>query len=132
MDNTQTGSTLAANGLEIVGDLMHSSTRLYANPKVFEDPKRWEQVERLVLLLKSVLEARKRVVIEANVPRDQLESVISVLPCMREPTIAPLHGEAGYSVKVAVPKTELAKIIPEIKARGGADIIVSALRQIVP
>ena len=61
----------------------------------------------------------------------RLEAVIAVLPCMREPTVAPLHGEAGYAVKAAVPREALARVIPEIKARGGTDIVVSAIGNIV-
>ena len=55
-----------------------------------------------------------------------------MLPCMREPTISPLHGQAGFAVKAAVPRAQLAALVPAIKARGGTDIVVSALAQIVP
>ena len=51
---------------------------------------------------------------------------------MREPTIAPLHGEDGYAVRAAVPRKDLPRVIPEIKACGGTDIVVSSLSQIVP
>jgi len=132
VDNVASGSTLKANGLEIVDELMTSSTRLYANPRVMEDPERRQAVERLVLLLCSVLESRRRVMLEVNVPADRLESVIEVLPCMREPTISRLYGDSGYAVKAAVPRTDLPRVIPEIKARGGSDIVVSKLSQIVP
>jgi len=85
----------------------------------------------LVMLLKSVLEARSRVMVELNVPADRLESVIEILPCMREPTMAQLHGGAGYAVKAAVPRADLPRLIPEIKRRGGTDIVVMSLAQIM-
>lgn len=132
VDNTATGSTLRANGLDIVGELMTSSTRLYAHPAAMDDPKRREKIDRLVLLLGSVLEARRRVMLEVNVSADKLEAVCAVLPCMREPTISTLHGNSGYAVKAAVLRKELPSIIPEIKAKGGTDVVVSALSQIVP
>ncbi|MFP6744274.1 MAG: ATP phosphoribosyltransferase, partial [Alphaproteobacteria bacterium] len=78
------------------------------------------------------LEARKRVMVEVNVPADRLDALIKVLPCMREPTVSPLHGNTGYAVKAAVPREDLAQIIPEIKAHGGSDIVVTKLAQIVP
>ena len=84
------------------------------------------------MLLRSVLEARSRVMVEINVSAENLEAVCKILPCMREPTIAPLHANAGFAVKVAVPRDLLPRLIPEIKAHGGTDIIVSALAQIVP
>jgi ATP phosphoribosyltransferase len=132
VDNTATGSTLRANELEIVDTLMTSTTRLYANPRVLDCPVQRERIDRLVLLLRSVLEARQRVMLEVNVPADRLEAVIDVLPCMREPTIASLHAETGYAVKAAIKRDELTRVIPEIKARGGVDIVVSDTAQIVP
>jgi len=132
VDNTATGNTLRANGLEIVDELMKSSTRLYANPEVLENPRGKESVDRFVLLLSSVLEARRRVMVEVNVDRAHLEAVIAVLPCMREPTVSRLSGDSGYAVKAAVPREDLPAVIPEIKTKGGGDIVVSNLAQIVP
>jgi ATP phosphoribosyltransferase len=132
VDNMATGETLRANGLVVVDELMRSSTRLYANAHALERPAKRERIERLVLLLRSVLDARQRVMLEVNVPADRLEAVVAVLPSMREPTMAPLHGNQGFAVKAAVPRRDLPKVIPEIKARGGTDIVVTALAQIVP
>ena len=132
VDNMATGETLKANGLVIVDELMRSSTRLYAHPRALDDPSKRERIETLVLLLRSVLDARRRVMLEVNVAADRLEAVIEVLPCMREPTMAPLHGDQGFALKAAVPREDLPRVIPEIKARGGTDIVVTALAQIVP
>lgn len=131
VDNTATGATLRANGLEIIDKLMSSSTRLYANPKVMEDPARRSTIESFALLLRSVLDARTRVMVEVNISRDKLDALVSVLPCMREPTIASLHNETGYAVKVAVPRESLPRLIPEIRARGGTDIVVMGIAQLV-
>jgi len=132
VDNTATGSTLVANDLEIIDELMVSSTRLYANPSALKTPAKRELADRLCLLLGSVLEARRRVMLEVNVSEDKLAAVIEVLPCMREPTMSPLHGGTGYAVKAAVPRAELPTIIPELKSRGGTDVVVTKLSQIVP
>ena len=80
----------------------------------------------------AVLEARKRVMVELNVAQSDLDRVISVLPCMREPTISTLHSSEGFAVKAAVPRAELARVIPEVKAAGGSDIVVTDIAQIVP
>lgn len=132
VDNTATGATLNANGLAVVDELMSSSTRLYAHPAALEDPDLRARIDDLVLMLRSVLAARARVMVEVNVSAEDMEALIAVLPCMREPTIAPLHGNAGYAVKAAVPRRELPTVVPALKARGGSDIVVSALDQIVP
>lgn len=132
VDNTATGATLEANGLVVLDDLLPSSTRLYANPAALDDPAHRERIEDLVLLLRSVLEARRRAMLEVNVAPDRLDAVVAVLPCMRRPTVSRLHGEEGYAVRVAVPRDCLPTLIPAVKARGGTDVIVSAPGQIVP
>ena len=132
VDNTATGSTLAANGLEIVATLLTSSTRLYANPRAMADRARRAAIEGFTMLLASVLEARSRVMFEVNVCAAQLEAVCAALPCMREPTIASLHGNSGFAVKAAVSRALLPQLIPRVKALGGSDIVIAALSQIVP
>lgn len=132
VDNTATGATLEANGLAVVDELMRSSTGLYANPRALEQTARRERIEHLVMLLDSVLQARRRVLLELNVERGRLEEIVEVLPCMREPTIAPLHGTGGFAVRAAVPRADLPRLIPELKARGGTDLVVTEPAQIVP
>ncbi len=132
IDNTATGSTLRANGLEIVATLMTSSTRMYVNPRVMDDKVRRPALDRLVLLLNSVLEARRRVMIEVNVGADFLEAVAKVLPSMREHTISQLHHGAGFALKSAVLRKDLPHVIPQLKAAGGTDIVVTDIAQIVP
>ncbi len=132
VDNTATGATLEANGLLIVDELMASSTRLYASAGALADPARRAAVDDLVLLLRSVLEARRRVMLEVNVAADRLDAVLAVLPCMRRPTISPLAGDDGFAVKAAVPRGDLPRVIPLIKAAGGSDLVVTRLAQIVP
>ena len=132
VDNTATGSTLRANDLVVVDTLVSSSTRLYASPAAMADPGKKIRIEDLRLLLESVLDARKRVMIEVNAPADRLDAVVALLPCMREATVAPLFGNSGYAVKAAVPKERLPELIPAVKAAGGCDVIVTSLSQIVP
>jgi len=131
-DLTQTGATLQANGLVVLDELHRSSTRLYANPAAMEDSAKRERMESFALVIRSVLAARKRVLVEVNVSAENLDAVIEVLPVMREATMSPLHGGGGYAVKAAVPVEQLPQVIPEIKRRGGSDVVVTKLVQIVP
>jgi ATP phosphoribosyltransferase len=132
IDIAATGETLRAQGLIVFDEIMISSTRLYASSRAFENPAKRDSINRLVLLLRSVLDARRRVMLEVNVSSTDLPGIVAVLPCMRGPTIAQLHGGAGYAVKAAVPRNQLPTLIPEIKSRGGTDIVVTQLSQIVP
>jgi ATP phosphoribosyltransferase len=132
VDNTATGETLAANGLAVVDELMESSTRFYASQGAVADPDKKSAIDGLVLSLRSVLDARKRVMLELNVTLADLEAVIDALPAMREPTVAMLHGGAGMAVKAAVPRSDLPRLIPRLRQLGATDIAVSRLEQIVP
>jgi ATP phosphoribosyltransferase len=132
VDNSASGETLSANGLEVVDEVLRSSTRLYASRAALEDPDKRMSVERMALLLRSALEARMRVMLELNVGNADLERVVEALPCMRQPTIATLFGESGYSVRAAVPRHDLPTLLIELRALGGTDIIVSNPAQIVP
>lgn len=131
IDITQTGATLKANGLEIIDEVMRSSTRLYASHGAMADPDKRARIENLATLLASVLEGRRRVTVEVNVPADKLDGLVQILPCMRHPTIAKLYGEESYAVKSAVPREEVPLLIPQIKAAGGSDIVISPLTQVV-
>jgi len=132
VDNTATGATLEANGLAVVDVLMTSSTRLYAHRGALDDPRRRRYIDDLVLLINSVLEARRRVMLEVNASAACLDAVVAVLPSMRQATVAPLFGNGGYAVKAAVPRELLPQVIPAVKAAGGTDVVVSTLSQIVP
>jgi ATP phosphoribosyltransferase len=135
VDIAASGDTLRAHNLVVFDELASSTTRLYASRRAMQDSRAGgprQQIDRLVMLLRSVLEARQRVMLEVNVTRASLDSVVAVLPCMREATIAPLHGDSGYAVKAAVPRRDLPVLIPELKARGGTDIVVTQPSQIIP
>lgn len=131
VDNTATGATLRANDLIVIDTLLRSSTRLYASPDAMADPGRRARIEDITLLLQSVLEARRRVMLEVNAPADRLAALVALLPCMREATVAPLYGDAGFAVKAAVPRDQLPRLIPAVKAAGGTDLVVTSIAQIV-
>jgi ATP phosphoribosyltransferase-like protein len=132
VDNTSSGATLRANNLEIVDELMRSSTRFFASHAAMKNPAKRETIDHLLMLLKSVLNARQRVMIEVNVDEQNLEAVISILPGLRQPTISSLHGAGCFAVKAAVPKLDLPNLIPLIKENGGSDLVVTKISQLVP
>ena len=131
VDNTATGATLVANGLQIHDTLLESSTRLWANPAAGADPARRERIEHLAMLLRSVLDARSRVLLELNVSAEDFDRVIAILPCMKYPTVSSLHGGMGFAVKVAVRRTLVPELIPVILRLGGTDILVTEPSQII-
>jgi len=83
------------------------------------------------MIFQAVQDARQRVMLEMNVPKERLEEIVKFLPCMRSPTVAPLYGEEGYAVKIAVKKREVIKLIPLLKKYGATDILEYDFRKVV-
>ncbi|MBK8976976.1 MAG: ATP phosphoribosyltransferase [Planctomycetes bacterium] len=132
VDNTATGDTLRANGLVIVAELMRSSTRLIASRRARAVPALRRRIDDLLMLVRSVLDARGRVMLELNCTAADLPRIVEVLPCMRTPTVSTLHAGAGHAVKAAVPREALAELIPALKATGATDLVVTPIVQLVP
>jgi ATP phosphoribosyltransferase len=131
IDNTSTGRTLTEHQLKIVANIMDSSTRFVANKDSLADPWKHEKISRLVMLFQSILDARERVILEMNIPSDRMEEIVQGLPCMRSPTVAPLHGSQGYAVKIAIKKQQAVDIIPQLKRMGATDILEYEIRKVV-
>jgi len=132
LDLTATGATLRENRLEIVAEVLRSSTRFVASTRALEDPNRRGRIEALAMMLRAVLDARARVLVEVNVTPDRLDAVVAVLPAMKSPTIQPLFGGQGYAVKAAVPRAELPRVVVALRAAGATDLIAYALEQVIP
>jgi ATP phosphoribosyltransferase len=130
VDNTATGRTLSENSLSEVACILESTTRLIACPEALEGWK-GEVIGEMVMLLQSVLDARKRVMLEMNVAGGRLQALLEVLPCMREPTVSPLAGDSGYAVKAAVPRDSVARLIPVLKAAGATDLLEYQFSKVV-
>jgi len=132
IDNTSSGRTLKDNKLRIIGTILESSTRFVASHAALADPEKRNRIEELAMLFHAVLDGRDRVMLEMNIPKDRFESVVNGLPAMRSPTVAPLFGDSGYAVKIAVKKSEVPEIIPRLKKLGAVDIVEYDLRKVVP
>ena len=53
---TETGSSLKANNLRIVCDLLQSTTRFIANEQAYDDPWKKQKIDDLVLMLQGAME----------------------------------------------------------------------------
>jgi len=131
IDNTATGRTLKEHNLRVIGELLKSSTRFIANKEIFEDSRKKEKITEMKMLFQAILDARERVMLEMNIPENRFEEIVKILPCMRSPTVAPLFGEKGFAVKVAVKIEETTKLIPKLKRLGATDILEYEIRKVV-
>ena len=131
IDNTSTGRTLKEHKLNIIKTILSSTTRFISNKQAMQDPWKRDQIEKIKMLFQSVLNAKDRIIMEMNVPKENIEQVINILPCMRAPTVAPLYNDLGYSIKIAIKKSEVASIIPELKKYGVTDILEYGVNKVI-
>jgi ATP phosphoribosyltransferase len=131
VDLTETGSTLRRNGLKIVDVVLTSTTRLLASPAAWADPEKRREIEEIRTLLLGVIDARGRVLLSMNVPKEKLESVVSALPAMKRPTVSALYGSEDYEITTVAEKATVNVLIPKLKAAGAEDILEIPIAKIV-
>ncbi|MBQ7651461.1 MAG: ATP phosphoribosyltransferase [Victivallales bacterium] len=128
---TETGSSLKANNLKIIDTLCVTTTRFIANKKSAEDPDKRQKMERLALLLKSVLAAESRVGLMLNVHKDNLQKVISKLPALQQPTVAHLSTEDWYSLTTVIDKAVARDLIPDLMMAGATGLVEYSLNKVI-
>ena len=129
---TETGSTIRAHGLRIVGELLRTHTRLIANRAALADPWKRAKIEQVALLLQAALNARHKVVLSMNVPAGSLDAVVGMLPSLHAPTVNHLYDRAWVAVETVVDSRQVRDLIPRLRAVGAEGILEYALRKIVP
>ncbi len=128
---TETGSTMRANGLRIVEELMQSNTQLIANLDTWQDPWKREKIEHIALLLQGALRAEGLVALKMNVPKEKIGGVVEMLPSLNAPTIAHLYQSDWLSVETVVSKDQVRELIPNLIKRGAEGIIEYSLNKVI-
>jgi ATP phosphoribosyltransferase len=128
---TETGSTMRANGLRIVEELMQSNTQLIANLNSWEDPWKREKIEQIALLLQGALKAENMVGLKMNVPEDKVEDVMKILPSLNAPTVSHLYQSKWLAIEVVVDKDQVRELIPALMKRGAEGIIEYPLYKVI-
>jgi ATP phosphoribosyltransferase len=131
VDVTETGSTIRANGLRIVHELMQSTPRLIANKDSWQDPWKKEKIQQMAVLLKAALGADRMVGLKMNVSEKNLKDLVAILPCLNAPTIASLYQSDWYSIEVVVKESVVRELIPLILKKGAEGIIEYALNKVI-
>jgi ATP phosphoribosyltransferase len=128
---TETGSSLKANNLRIADTIIESSTRLIANKEAYKDPWKKKKIENIALLLQSSINATARVGLKMNVSFENLDSLVSVLPAMKKPTISQLINGSGSAVEIIVEEKIVRDFIPLLIENGATDIIEYPLNKVI-
>jgi ATP phosphoribosyltransferase len=132
VDLVSTGSTLRVNGLHEVATVLESSTRLITAPDVRSDAARARALDELVGALGSVLAARGKRYVMANVPRARLDEVKRVVPGLNGPTVIDImNGGAFVAVHSVVAAATIYRTIADLKALGAEGILVTRIERLM-
>ncbi len=128
---TETGSSLRANNLRIVEELMASTPRLIANHAAWDQAWKRQKIETLALMLRGALEAETKVGLKLNIAQANLDRLLSRLPALRNPTISQLSQPGWVAVETIIDESVVRRMIPELKAAGAEGIIEYPLNKVV-
>jgi len=128
---TETGSSLRANNLRIVCDILTSTTRFISHPAAAIDPWKREKMDDLILMLKGAMAAEGKVGLMMNVRKVDAEKVLSVLPALQTPTESPLADPAWIALNTIIDEDTVRHIIPRLKAAGACGIVEYPLNKII-
>jgi len=131
VEATETGSTLRANRLAIIGEVMQSNTQLIANRTALADTWTRTKLENIALLLKAAIEAHGRVGLMLNVRQADLQAVLALLPALQRPTISALSDAEWVAVNTIIEERTVRDLIPKLKAARAQGIVEYPLNKIV-
>ncbi|MBI5758847.1 MAG: ATP phosphoribosyltransferase [Planctomycetales bacterium] len=128
---TETGSSLRANNLRIVDEVLQSTTRFIANNASYADAWKKAKIDNLALMLQSCLAAEGKVGLMMNVRRADLQRVLAELPALQKPTIASLSDPDWVDVNTIVDESFVRVIVPQLKAAGARGIVEYQITKII-
>lgn len=128
---TETGSSLRANDLRIVAEVLQSTTRFIANRDAAADEWKREKLDNLSLMLQSCLAAEGKVGLMMNVLRSDVDAVLEQLPALQKPTVASLSDPDWVDINTIVEERVVRTIVPLLKAAGAKGIVEYAINKII-
>jgi len=128
---TETGSSLRANKLRIVDELLSSTPRLIANHGAWKDKWKRTKIETIALLLKGALDAEAKVGLKMNIREKDLPRLLKNLPALRNPTISSLSQKGWVAVETIIDEHVVRELIPALKAAGAEGVTEYPLNKVV-
>lgn len=128
---TETGSSLRANNLRIVDEILQSTTRFIANNDAYADAWKKQKIDDIVLMLRGTMAAFGKVGLMMNVLRSDLSKVLALLPALQKPTVSSLADEEWVDVQTIVGESVVRTIIPRLKSAGARGIVEFPLNKVI-
>ncbi len=128
---TETGSSLRANNLRIVDEILQSTTRFIANHNSYADPWKKQKIDDIAMMLRGAMAAEGRVYLTMNAPRTALPQILAVLPALQNPTVSSLADDSWVAVNTIVGEKEVRDLVPQLKKAGATGLVEIAINKII-
>ena len=128
---TETGSTIKANKLRIIHELMKTNTQLIANKTSWKNQWKRKKIEQISTMLIGSLQAMGKVGIKLNVAKENLNKVMSLLPSLKSPTISSLSSDKWFAIESIVDAKVVRDLIPTLLEAGAQGIIEYPLNKVI-
>lgn len=128
---TETGSSLRANNLRIVDEVLQSTTRFIANHKAYAETWKKQKIDDIALMLHGAMAAEGKVGLMMNVPQGSLKQVLTLLPALQQPTISDLADKDWVAINTILDESVVRHIIPRLKTAGARGIVEYPLNKVI-
>jgi ATP phosphoribosyltransferase len=128
---TETGSSLRANNLRIVAELLQSTPRFISNERSYADPWKKQKMDDLLLMLQGAMNAEGKVGLMMNVRTADLPAVLKLLPALQTPTVSSLSDSQWVAVNTILDESIVRQIVPPLKQAGARGIVEYPLNKII-
>ncbi len=130
-DLVSTGNTLKLNKLKKSFSVLESEAILVKNKDLKLDKELYPKFKSLLERIESALNAKKSKYIMMNVPKEKLESVITIIPSLSSPTVLSLAEADSVAVHAVIPSDTFWDITDDLKNAGASGILVLPIENII-
>jgi ATP phosphoribosyltransferase len=123
-DVVETGTTLRAAGLQIIGAPVLTSEAVLVRREGSEEIPAVAQLRRR---LRGVLVARQYVLLDYDCPNELLEKATAITPGLEGPTVSPLQTPGWSAVRAMVAQSDTNRLMDELWELGARAILVTSI-----
>jgi ATP phosphoribosyltransferase len=116
----------------VVDVVMETVPTLIANQQSWQDEWKRTKIENLYLLLSGALAAENKVGLKMNIAKKNLQSLLAILPAMKQPTVSALSEDGWCAVETIIDEHVVRDLIPELRRIGAEGIIEYPLNKVIP
>ncbi|MDO4570611.1 MAG: ATP phosphoribosyltransferase [Planctomycetia bacterium] len=128
---TETGSSLRANNLRIVDEILQSTTRFICNHDSWQDDWKRKKVQDIATMLQGAINAERNVYLLMNLKRESLLRTLDILPALQKPTISTLADDNWVAINTVVAESEVRALIPRLLEAGASGIVELPINKII-